>query len=84
MLTEEGKALRPCGLCFNNCFVDADSADADGDKLTAWGSQLKEKENFVEYFQPWNGEIELIESMLNQQDPVQERKPQFLNWGLQE
>ena len=82
MLTEEGKDLRYCGFCFNKCLMNADPVD-DGDKLTAWGSQLKEKENSVEYFQPWNGEIELLESMLNQQDSIQERKPQFKNWGLQ-
>lgn len=81
MLTGEEKALGPCRLCFNKCSMNADPVD-DGDKLTAWGSQLKEKENFVEDFKPWNGEIELLESMLNQLDSIQERRPQFLNWGL--
>ena len=78
MLTEEGKALRPCRICFNKCLMNADPVD-DGDKLTAWGSQLKEKENSVEDFKPWNGEFELLESMLNQQESIQERRPQFQN-----
>ena len=72
----------PCDFYFDNFFVYADLVD-DGDKLTTLGSQLKEKENSVEDFKPWNGEIELLESMLNEQDSIQERKPQFLNWGLQ-
>ena len=65
MLTEEGKALRPCRLCSNKFLMNADPVD-DGDKLIAWGSQLTKKENFGEDFKPWNGEIELLESMLNQ------------------
>ena len=62
--------------------MSADPVDAEGE-LTAWGSQLKEKDNSVEDIKPWNGEIELLESMLNQQDSIQERRPQFQNWGLQ-
>ena len=64
VLTEQRKARRPCEFDSNNCFVNADSADAEGE-LTAWGSQLKEKDNSVEDIKPWNGEIELVESMLN-------------------
>ena len=64
MLTEEGKALRPCDFDAENFLMNVDPVD-DGYNLTAWGSQLKEKENSVEDFQPWNGEIELLESMLN-------------------
>ena len=52
MLAEERKALRPYDFCFNNCFVNADSVDAE-EKLTPLGSQLKE-ENSVEDFNPWN------------------------------
>ena len=82
VLVEQRKTLRPCEVDSNNFLMNADPVD-DGDKLTTWGSQLKEKENSVEDFKPWNGEIELLESMLNQQDSIQERKPQFQNWGLQ-
>ena len=82
MLTEEGKALRPCGFCFNNCFVNAYSTNAEGE-LTAWGSQLKEEKNSMGIFDPWNRGINLIESVLYQKNPIQEKEPQIQNWGLQ-
>ena len=78
MLAEQRKDLKPYEFDAENCLMNADPVD-DGDKLTAWGSQLTEKENSVEGLNPWNGEIELLASMLNQQDIVQERKPQFQN-----
>ena len=82
MLAEERKALRPYDFCFNNCFMNANFVDAE-EKLTPLDYQIKEEENFVEDFNPWNEEIGLLKIMLNNQDSIQEGEPQFQNWGLQ-
>ena len=70
MLAEERKALRPYEFCFDNCFVNTYPVDA-GEKLTTLGSQLKEEDNSMEGFNPWNEEFKL----LNQQDSMQEKEP---------
>ena len=49
VMVEQRDSLRPCEFDADKCLLNADPVD-DGDKLTAWGSQLKEKENFVEDF----------------------------------
>ena len=63
MLVEERKTLRPYDF-FNNCFMDVDFVDAE-ENLTPLGSQIKEEENSVEDFSPWNEEVGLLEIMLN-------------------
>lgn len=64
MLAEERKALRPYDFCFNNFFVNEDFV-IDGEDLTQLDSQIEEEENSVVDFNPWNGEIGLLEIMLN-------------------
>ena len=69
LLVEERNALRPYDFCFNNHFKNADFVDAK-ENLTPLGNQIKEEENSVEDFNPWNEEIGLLEIMLNKQDSI--------------
>ena len=44
--------------------MNADFVDAE-EKMTPLDSQLKEEENSMEDFNPWNEEVGLLEIMLN-------------------
>ena len=51
--------------------------------MTQLGGQMKEEEkNYLDIFNPWNEEIELLEFMLNNQNSVQEEKSQFQISGI--
>lgn len=72
MFPKEKEALRPYVFYFNNCFVSAGLVVDAGKKLAQMSNQIKMKEeNFVEVFNPWNRDVQLLERMLDNQDSIQ-------------
>ncbi len=72
LLPKGNKAQQPYVFYFNKCFECAGFvADVGGD-LVQVNNQIKirEEDNSVEEINPWNGEINLLERMLNNHDLI--------------
>ena len=82
VLAEGSKALRSYDFFFNKCFVNEGIVAGAEEHLNKLSSQMKEEENYVEIYNPWDEEVMLLEMMLNSQNSVLE-KSQFQNWELQ-
>ena len=72
LFSKEDKAQKPYIFYFNKCFECASFVENAGGYLTQVNNQIKirEQENYVEEINPWNGEINLLERMLNSHDLI--------------
>ena len=72
MLPKEEEALRPYVFHFNNCFVSAGFVADARENLAQMSSQIEmEEEDFMENFNPWIRDVQLVERMLDSQDSMQ-------------
>ena len=72
MFPEEEEALKTYFFDFNNCFVSAGLVADVGGNLAHMSSKVKMvEEDFVEEFNPWNRDVQLLERMLESQDSMQ-------------
>ena len=72
VLPKEEEAQKPYDFYFNNCFVSAGLVAYAGGNLAQMSNQIKMKEeDYVEEFNPWNIDAQLLERMLESHDSVQ-------------
>lgn len=72
LLPKGDKAQKPYDFYFNKCFMSAGLVTDVGGNLAQMDNQTKmEEEDFMEEFNPWNIDVQLLERMLESQDSVQ-------------
>jgi len=72
VLPKEEEALKPYVFYFNNYFVSASLVADAGGNLAQMSSQIKMKEeDFMEKFNPWNRDVQLLERMLKSRNSMQ-------------
>lgn len=72
VLPKGDKVQKPYDFYFNKCFMNASLVADVGGNLVKMDNQTKmEEEDFMEEFNPWNRDVQLLERMLESQDSVQ-------------